>query len=473
MSSSIDEPDGRPSKSGASVARSHRRGLTVDEVAGAAARAGVRPGDRILAIDGRPPEDVLDLTLAAADGRFSVELSRGGRRFAASVVLRRGEQHGLSLRDALGVPVRRCTNDCAFCFVDQLPPGLRASLYVRDDDYRLSFLQGTFITLTNLDEHDLERIAALRLSPLYVSLHAWDDDVRVRLMGAGARAARARLAWLSGRGIETHVQVVVCPGVNDGAVLGDTVEQLAGLACGSVPGSAHGGAMAGADDPGDAADGRQGSRGGVVDVGVVPVSLARESRGLRRVTARDAAAVVKLVGELQDALVAPLGRRFVHAADELYLLSGALPPAGDAPSQYENGIGICAALLAEAEAVEIAAAAPSLALLGGTAAAPVLAAAATTLAARTGATVRPYIVANRLFGAHVSVTGLLGGREVVAALREQPLAEGEWLLAPRAFVPADLGRTLDDVTEAEIAAACDGRLALGQGLAAAVAAVAR
>ena len=89
------------------------------------------------------------------------------------------------------MPVRRCANDCAFCFVDQLPPGLRPSLYVRDDDYRLSFLQGTFITLTNLDEHDLERIAALRLSPLYVSLHAWDDDVRVRLMGAGAAAPRA------------------------------------------------------------------------------------------------------------------------------------------------------------------------------------------------------------------------------------------------------------------------------------------
>ncbi len=208
------------------------RGLAVDGVSGAAVRAGVEPGDRIVAIDGRPPEDVLDLALAAADGRFSLELARGVRRLFVSVVLRRGEEHGLSLQDGLGVAVRRCANDCAFCFVDQLPPGLRPSLYVRDDDYRLSFLQGTFITLSNVDDHDLERIAALRLSPLYVSLHAWDDDVRARLMGAGARGARDRLVWLARHGIETHVQVVLCPGVNDGAVLRETVEQLAVLAGG-------------------------------------------------------------------------------------------------------------------------------------------------------------------------------------------------------------------------------------------------
>ncbi len=211
----------------------------------------------------------------------------------------------------------------------------------------------------------------------------------------------------------------------------------------------------------------------MVDVGVVPVSLSRESLGLRRVTASDADATLALIAELQVALAARLGRRFVHAADELYLLAGTLPPAADAPRQYENGIGICAALLAEAEAVEIAAGAPRLALLGGAAAAPVLDAAALRLVARGAVAARPYIVANRLFGAHVTVTGLLGGREVVAALREQPLADGEWLLAPRTFLPEDLGRTLDDVSETEIAAACGGRLALGDDLAAAMTAAAR
>ena len=437
------------------------QGLPIDEAVAAAARAGVRAGDLIVAIDGRPPEDVFDLELAAADGRFTLELVRGGRRLAVEVGLGRGEEHGLTLRDGIGAPVRRCANDCLFCFVDQLPPGLRPSLYVRDDDYRLSFLQGTFITLTNLDEHDLKRIVALRLSPLYVSLHAWDDDTRVRLMGAGARDARARLSRLVAGGIETHVQIVLCPGLNDGAFLRETVQQLIALAQGR-PSEAVGS---------DAADLGGGRRGGVVDVGVVPVSLAHESLGLRRVSAADAAAAVKAVGELQAVAAAALGRRFVHAADELYLLAGLLPPAADAPSQYENGIGICAALLAEADALELTASGPSLALLGGTAAAPVLAEAGRRLARRTGAAVRPYIVANRLFGGAVTVTGLLGGREVVAALREQPLARDEWLLAPRAFLPEELGRTLDEVSEKELAAACGGRLALGHDLASAVAAV--
>ena len=307
----------------------------------------MEPGDRIVAIDGRPPEDVLDLALAAADGRFSLDLVRGTRRLSVSVVLRRGEEHGLSLQDGLGVAVRRCANDCPFCFVDQLPPGLRPSLYVRDDDYRLSFLQGTFITLSNVDDRDLERVAALRLSPLYVSLHAWDDDVRARLMGPGARAARDRLVWLARHGIETHVQVVLCPGVNDGVVLRETVEQLAVLA-GGPSFSAAADEEAG-DTPVVTGDGAS-AGGGVVDVGVVPVSLSRESLGLRRVTAGDADATLALIAELQGALAARLGRRFVHAADELYLLAGTLPPAADAPRQYENGIGICAALLAEAEA---------------------------------------------------------------------------------------------------------------------------
>ena len=364
--------------------------------------------------------------------------------------------------------LRRCANDCTFCFVDQLPPGLRPSLYVRDDDYRLSFLQGTFITLTNLDEHDLERIVGLRLSPLYVSLHAWDDGVRARLMGAGAVRARPRLAWLAAHGIQLHVQVVLCPGVNDGGALKETIEQLGALAApGPDGGAGDGGA---GDDPGAAA-GPAGAGGGVVDVGVVPVSLVNEARGLRRVTPGDAATALTLVSELQGALVGRLGRRFVHAADELYLQTGVLPPAADAPAQYENGIGICAALLADAEALEIAAGGPRLALLGGTASAPVLTVAARRLAARGAVAVRPYVVANRLFGPHVTVTGLLGGREVLEALREQPLAAGEWLLAPRAWLPADLGRTLDDVTEAELAAACGGRLALGDDLADAVLAV--
>ena len=452
------------------MSRSRRaaRGLAVDEVEGAGLRAGLRPDDLIVAIDGRPPEDVLDLTLAAADGDFTLTVARGRRSVDLAVTLRPGEEHGLTLRDGLGMPVRRCVNDCPFCFVAQVPAGLRPSLAVRDDDYRLSFLQGTFVTLTNLDGHDLERITRLGLSPLYVSLHAWDDEARERLMGPHAAAARARLVALVRCGIAVHVQVVLCPGVNDGALLRETLEELLALAAGGegagaeTRGATPADAVAGAfcDGP-TGASSQVARRGGVVDVGVVPVSLSRESEGLRRVTPVDARAALGVVADAQAAASARVGRRFAHGADELYLLVGATPPAGDAPEQYENGVGICAALMADVERARLVAT-PDLALLGGEAAAPVLAAASLRLAARTGAAARPFVVANRLFGSHVSVTGLLGGREIIAALRERPLAPGEWLLAPRTIAPPGLERTLDDVPLVEIAAACDGRLAVGQ-----------
>ena len=432
----------------------HRlRGLRVEAVEGAGRRAGLRAGDLIVAIDGQPPEDVLDLTLAAADGDLALTIARGRRSLDLAVPLRPGEDHGIALRDGLGVTVRRCVNDCPFCFVAQVPAGLRPSLAVRDDDYRLSFLQGTFVTLTNLDDHDLERIAGLALSPLYVSLHAWDDAVRERLMGPHSRPARERLTWLVHHGVAVHVQVVLCPGVNDGAALRETLAALLELAA-----------------PGGAGDELDLPRGGVVDVGVVPVSLSSPRGGLRRVEPADARAVLAVVAEAQAAATARVGRRFAHAADELHLLVGVMPPSGDAPEQYENGVGICAALLADAERATVGET-PGLVLLSGEAAAPVVAAASLRLAARTGAAARPLVVANRLFGPHVTVTGLLGGREIVAALRERPLVPDEWLLLPRTVVPVGIEHTLDDVPLGEIAAACDGRLAVGHDLAEAVAAV--
>ena len=415
---------------------SSREGLLIEAVTTAAERHGILPGDRLLTIDGEPPEDVLDLEMAAADGRFVLGLERRGRPLTIEVDLRRGESHGLALWNGLGAATRLCGNACSFCFVDQVPTGLRRSLAVKDDDYRLSFLSGNFITLANMSDHDLERVERLRLAPLYVSLHAWDDEVRVALMGAAARDTRQKLIRLSAAGVELHVQVVLCPGVNDGPVL---VETLTGLS--DVP--------------------------TVIDVGVVPVSLAEEGR-LRRVMAADAEAAIAEVERLQDACSERLGRRFAQAADELYLLAGRLPPPSDAPFQYENGIGVAADFIREAGEVRVPPRA-RLALLGGVLAERPLEAAARLMNAATAAgepsgTVRPFIVANQVFGSHVTVTGLLGGREVVRRLGEQPLADGEWLVAPRCFLPRDVGMTVDDLDEAALRAACDGRFALGETL---------
>jgi len=421
--------------------------LPVAAVQDAARRAGLRPGDCIARLNGAAPQDVLDLEMAAADGAFSLTVLRDGHPLDLVVEPRAGEWHGISLGyDGLGAPPRVCRNRCRFCFVDQVPAGLRPALSVKDDDYRLSFLHGNFTTLTNLDDADLARIVRLRLSPLYVSLHAWDDGARVRLMGRAAAGSRAALERLAAAGLELHLQVVFCPGWNDGRVLAQTVEQAA-----AVP--------------------------GVADLGIVPVSLALEG-DLRRVTPDDAATVLAQVEAWQDRYREERGVAFVHAADELHLLCGRTPPPSDAPQQYENGIGM-AALFAE-EAAGLASErrraagrrrpaaerprAGAVRILCGALAEPVIAGAAGMLAAAFELPVRAFPVENRLFGPHVTVTGLLGGREVLDALHDDPLAPDEWLVAPRVFLPAELGRTLDDVGEGDVAAACGGRLALADSL---------
>lgn len=455
----------------AGARRRERQGLLVEQAQGPAARAGVLPGDRIVQVNGQPVVDVLDLEFAAADQAFSMTLVRQETaakplaRLPVTLALRRGEHHGVVLANDLGGPVRRCRNSCRFCFVDQLPPGLRASLRVKDDDYRLSFLSGNFITLSNLSRRDLARIARLRLSPLYVSLHAWNDERRVALMGPATRSARKKLLWLAQAGIEMHVQVVFCPGWNDGATLAETVSSLARVRA-------------------------------VADVGVVPVSLAHAVE-LRRVTRDDAERVVAQVEAWQSEFRRTLGRAFVHASDEFYLLSDRLPPASDAGLQYQNGVGIAAATLKEARLPARLLPTAPVALLTGTLAEPVVREVCRRLndrlararalppgkptstrsgdegeprhapgAGRPEPTLRPLVVENRLFGPHVTVTGLLGGRDVVRALREQPLADGEWLLAPTTFLPPELGVTIDDVPFDDLRAAAQGRLVVADGLAA-------
>jgi putative radical SAM enzyme (TIGR03279 family) len=423
-------------------------GVSVADARDAAARGGLRAGDRIVGLNGGVPLDVLDVEDAAADGTLWLSVLRAGHPLDLVITPRPGEWHGISLdRGGLGDEPRTCRNACRFCFVDQVPAGLRAALSVKDDDYRLSFLHGNFMTLSNLSEADIERIIELRLSPLYVSLHAWDDAARVRLMGRAAAGSRAVLEQLAAAGLDLHLQVVLCPGWNDGEVLAETVSRTGGLEA-------------------------------ATDLGVVPVSLAAEG-DLRLVTPDDARAVIVAVEKWQRRFLRQRGSAFVHAADEFYLLAGEDPPAGDAPEQYENGVGISAATVVEA--VELAAAwaaqngdhgapaRPSRAvsgvrLLSGTLARPVVNRVASVLEPVAGAPVRSFAVENALFGPHVTVTGLLGGAEVLDALRHEPLAEGEWLAAPRVWLPADLGRTLDDVTGDELEAACGGRLVVAETL---------
>jgi putative radical SAM enzyme (TIGR03279 family) len=204
-----------------------------------AARAGLQAGDQIVTMDGQVPRDVIEYQLLADQPELELDLRRGGLDLTLSVGREGGEPLGIEVDAPLFDRVRTCDNHCEFCFIHQLPKGLRRSLYVKDDDYRLSFLYGNFTTLTRFTEADLERVVTEGLSPLWVSIHATDPEVRSRMLRN--RRGAMSLRWLRGlldHGITVHGQVVVCPGVNDGVVLEDTLigildryPELASVAC--------------------------------------------------------------------------------------------------------------------------------------------------------------------------------------------------------------------------------------------------
>src|SRR5215210_5806764 len=189
-----------------------------------AARAGLAPGDEIVSIAGQVPRDIIEYRLLTDDADPTIEVRRGGLERALTVAKDAGEPLGVEVSSALFDQVRTCDNHCEFCFIYQLPKGLRPSLYVKDDDYRLSFLYGNFTTLTRFTESDLERVITEGLAPLYVSIHATDPGVRSDLLRN--RRGATSLRWLRAlldHGVTVHGQVVVCPGINDGAVLDDTL----------------------------------------------------------------------------------------------------------------------------------------------------------------------------------------------------------------------------------------------------------
>jgi putative radical SAM enzyme (TIGR03279 family) len=283
-----------------------------------AARAGVAVGDEIVAVNGEVPSDVIGFWLQTNDADPELALRRGGLDFEVTCAKRGSEPLGLEVSSAVFDRVRTCDNHCAFCFIYQLPKGMRKSLYVKDDDYRLSFLYGNFTTLTRFTELDFERVVTERLSPLYVSIHATDPEVRARLLRN--RRGASSLRWLKAlldAGIEVHGQVVVCPGVNDGALLEDTMagilERFPALA----------------------------------SVGVVPLGVSRYSHedAMRPHTRAEADAVVQCVLDWQARFSALLGRKLVFAADEYFLLAGRPFPSaeeyGEFP-QLENGVGMAA-----------------------------------------------------------------------------------------------------------------------------------
>jgi putative radical SAM enzyme (TIGR03279 family) len=383
-----------------------------------AARAGLQPGDQIVAMDGQLPRDIIEYQLLADQAELELDVRRGGLDQSLTVTRNGAEPLGIEVDAALFDRVRTCDNHCEFCFIHQLPKGLRRSLYVRDDDYRLSFLYGNFTTLTRFTEADLERVVDEGLSPLWVSIHATDPDIRARMLRN--RRGATSLRWLRAlldHGIEVHGQVVICPGVNDGPILDDTLTglldrypELATVAC-------------------------------------VPLGVSRFNveAAMRPHTPEDARQVVNLVESYQPTFLQALGRRMVYAADEYYLLAGRSFPHLEtygAIAQHDNGVGMARAFEARFrgrhdapaggpggffQSVDGAPAAgyraprdPGRVTLRPRPGAPV-----TILTGTYGAEViRPLIpadvdvlsVANHFFGGNIGVAGLLTGADLSSAL---------------------------------------------------------
>ncbi len=396
-----------------------------------AERAGIRIGDELLAVDGRTLEDAVDLTFALAwmDEREAVfELSRGGEPFSVTLPAAGPGELGFEVREA---PVRTCGNSCVFCFVDQLPRGLRTSLYVKDEDYRLSFSYGNYLTLTNLSDADYERIASQRLSPLYVSVHATDDAVRREMLGnEDAPPILESLRRLDHARIGVHAQAVLCPGINDGAVLEQTLSDL--FALGEL----------------------------ILSVAVVPVGLTAHRQTLTRIEAVSATAAggaLDTIERWQRRFLAEGRDRTVYAADELYLRARkALPPYddyGDFP-QLENGVGLLRSFefgLNERAGLLGDRLDPPLAVTVVTArlAEAFLADAIDrTLGGVHGLTCRVVASDNSLLGPTITVAGLLSGADMVGALKRAP--ESDAFLLPAAAFNDD-GVTLDGMDLSEIA----------------------
>lgn len=419
-------------------------GGTVQHVApqSLAERIGLRPGDRLFAIDGYPLRDAIDFRFYAAEERFRLAFRRDGRDADVEVERRSGEDLGVDFETPVFDRVRTCNNDCFFCFLKGLPGGLRSSIYVKDDDFRLSFSQGNFVTLSNLTAADWQRLEEQRLSPLNVSVHATEPELRRRMLrNRRAPDVIEQLRRLGELGIRVNTQVVLCPGLNDRDHLARTVSDLAQL------------------------------RPTVQSIGVVPVAASRhawsradddEKASLAPCTPAYARRVIALVRPWQSDFRRRLGVDLVYLADEFYLAAGARLPASsryDGFPQYENGIGMTRSLIDDWRRLRRRLAAHGFArpahkrmtLVCGTLIAPALSRLASDLASVTGLDVRVVPVQNRLFGPRVTVSGLLAGADIIDALQGHDL--GELVVLPRHALDHAGALFLDGLTPDDVSGA--------------------
>jgi putative radical SAM enzyme (TIGR03279 family) len=361
-----------------------------------AARLGLKAGDRLVKIDGQSVIDLIDYQALCCTSKLRLTTERGGKQTEFSIEKDDYEPLGLEFDGQLMSGVRSCCNQCVFCFVDQLPQNSRPTLHVKDDDWRLSLMMGNFVTLTNVGPRELDRIIARRASPMYISVHATDPELRARMLGTPRGAGiREQLDKLARGGIRFHLQAVLCPGYNDGEALDRTISDLAAL------------------------------RPAALSLALVPVGLTSHRLGLIDLKPFDAAGAARVLDQVDSwrARLVGSGSGFVQAADEFYILAGRPFPDEDAYEDYpqiENGVGMCRLLEREFDEAyrldDLMARPARVVVVCGVSVQPFL----EKLIREhplPGVEIRVIPLTNGFFGKTVTVSGLLTGGDLIRGLQ--------------------------------------------------------
>lgn len=393
-----------------------------------AARAGIKPKDRIISINSHILSDLIDYNYCVGDSNIKVLVERGHNELIEFDIEKDyDEDLGVAFESPVFDSITRCANSCMFCFMDQMPEGLRKSLYLKDEDYRLSFLYGNFITMTRMNEEDFERIKSLYLSPLYISVHTTNTKLRKQILKSHkAENILKQLEELTSSGISIHTQIVLMPDINDGDELVKTIEDLSYF----YP--------------------------QLESIGIVPVGLTQYREGLanlREFSEKEARAVIAMIKPYQKKFRRRFDKNLIYLADEFYYKAGEPLPEGseyDDYPQYENGIGIARYFYDEyhSNLSKI----PSkikypkkFTMVTGELGAMALSNIVHDLNSRiAGLEIKLEAVENAFFGGGVNVTGLLTGRDIIAHFMKRPKDIAENIVIPSVMLNGDV--FLDDLT---------------------------
>lgn len=409
----------------------HRHLIESVEPGSIADELGIERGDVLLSIDGQEIEDVFDYHFYINDEELTLLIEKpDGEEWELEIEKDYEEDLGISFGQGLMDEYRSCRNKCIFCFIDQMPGGMRDTLYFKDDDSRLSFLQGNYVTLTNMSDHDIDRIIRYHLEPINISFHTTNPDLRCRMLhNRFAGDALRHVQKLFEAGIEMNGQIVLCKGINDGEELERTIRDLTAY----LP--------------------------YLRSVSVVPVGLTKYRDGLyplKPFTQEDARQVLETVRRWQDELFETWGLHFIHAGDEWYLLAGEeMPPKEryDGYLQLENGVGMMRLLEDEFEEAFLElpgdAVRREVSLATGRLAYPLMRTLAEMIRSRYPNTViHVYEIENRFFGERITVAGLVTGQDLAEQLAGREL--GDALLLPCNMLRSQEDVFLDDMTVGQL-----------------------